>query len=62
MIKNAPVHSALQRITVQMVNWHHGDNMVRPLSGLGEQPDLGVQRVRSDTSPGDLHHVTGQVP
>jgi len=28
----------------------------------GEQADLGVQRVRSDAAPGDLHYVPGQVP
>ncbi len=33
-----------------------------PAEWLGEQADLGVQRVRSDAAPGDLDDVPGQVP
>ncbi len=33
VIKEAQVHSKLQRITVQIVNWHNGDNTVRPPNG-----------------------------
>ncbi len=33
VIKEAQVHSTLRRITVQIVNWHNGDNTVHPSNG-----------------------------
>jgi len=58
VIKEAQVHSKLQRITVQIVNWHNGDNTVRPPNGSASRPiwvssgsGRTLRRETSTTSP-----------